>query len=166
MKHRRLLILFALATAGVAVLVWAFSSRVEGTTFRLTNGERVTFRAVTVGSNTTYCFGNVLQRVAAHIPGQLGDKLSGGTRAETWHYSDSNVVFWFLCEGGNRVWQRIRYRVVDEHGVESDPYFDINEAYSDGGTVGCYLHAEFCQRRSRTSGCASLRPTRGARLCQ
>lgn len=148
-KRKRLLIALLLATGTIAALVLIFSSKVEGTTLRLTNGERLTFCTVTVGSKTTYCYGNVFQRMAARIPGQLGDKLSGGTRAESWHYSDSNMVFWFRCEGGVGVFDRIRFRVVDEQGIESDPYFDNNHVYSDSSTVICYLHAGILPRRSR-----------------
>jgi hypothetical protein len=60
------------------------------------------------------------------------------------------VVFWFLCEGGSRVFDRIHFRVVDERGVESNPYFDKNQTYSDGGgTEGYYVHAGILPRRSR-----------------
>ena len=148
MKRRRLLIALLLIAAGITVLAWMLSSKVERTTLKLTNGERLTFCAIGVGTNTTYCYGNILQRMAAHIPGSLGDRLSGGTRAESWHYSDSNIVLWFLCEGGVGVFHRIQFRVVDEQGIESDPYFDRNSAYSDGDTVGYFVHAGILPRRS------------------
>lgn len=149
MKRRCLLIALLLIAAGVTALVWMSSSKVEGTTVKLTNGERLTFCAIGVGTNTTYCYGNILQRMAAHIPGSLGDRLSGGTCAESWHYNNSNIVLWFLCEGSVKTFDRLRFRVVDDLGVESEPYFDVNQAYSDGGTVGYYLHAGILPRRSR-----------------
>jgi hypothetical protein len=149
MKRARLLTLLLLGVAGIGALMWTFSSHVEGTTLKLSTYERLTFCAVNVGSNTTHCFGNILQRMAARIPGQLGDKLSGGSRAESWHYSNSNMVFWFLCEGGAGTFNRVHFRVVDEQGIESDPSFDRNQAYSDSGTEGYYVHAGILPRRSR-----------------
>ena len=149
MNRRRLVLSISVITACVAALALLVFPRVEGTYIRLRHGEKLTFCATTVGSNTTYCFGNVLQRVAARIPGQLGAKLSGGTRAESWHYNNSNVVFWFLCEEGDRTVDRIHFRVVDERGIESDPYFDRVEAYSDGDTIGYYFQAGILPRRSR-----------------
>jgi hypothetical protein len=95
MKRQSLLILLFLLVAGAGLFVWNVRHNTDARTFRLADGSQLTFRAVTVGTNHTYCFGNVFQRIAARIPGKLFDKLLGDTVVNAPAYSATHVVFWF-----------------------------------------------------------------------
>jgi hypothetical protein len=95
MKRRPLLILLFVLVAGGGLFVWNATRDTQARTFLLADGSQLTFRAITVGTNHSYCFGNVFQRVAARIPGKLGDKLHGKTVVKAPGWRGTNVVFWF-----------------------------------------------------------------------
>jgi hypothetical protein len=95
MKRWSLLILLFLLVAGVGLFLSDALHRRHSRTFRLADGSELTFRATTVGTNHSYCFGNVFQRIAARIPGHLFDKLVGNTVVNAPSYSATHVVFWF-----------------------------------------------------------------------
>ena len=95
MKRRSLLILSFLLVAGVGLFISDALHHRHSRTFPLSDGSQLTFRAITVGTNHSYCFGNVFQRIAARIPGNLFDKLLGNTVVNGPAYSATQVVFWF-----------------------------------------------------------------------
>jgi hypothetical protein len=95
MKRRPLLILLVLLVVGGGLFVWKSSRDAKTETFVMLDGTQITFQAVTVGTNQSYCFGNIFQRLAARIPGRLGDILNGGTVYRFPTDSPNDVIFWF-----------------------------------------------------------------------
>src|SRR6266511_2341436 len=96
MKRRPLLILIILLVAGAGLFVWKSSRAARAETFLLADGSQLTFRGITVGTNHSHCFGNVFQRMAARIPGRIGEILSGNTLRKAPGSPSTNMVFWFL----------------------------------------------------------------------
>jgi len=95
MKRRPLLILLFLLVAGGGLFVWNASHDAQAESFVMVDGSRITFQAVTVGTNHSYCFGNVFQRLAARIPGRLGEITHGGTVFRFPTGSPTDVILWF-----------------------------------------------------------------------
>lgn len=149
-KRGLLLVVLLLLVAGTGLLFWSVTSPVRGTAFVLANGEQIIFRDLSVGSNSTHCYGNIFQRMAARIPGPIGDKLSGDTRAEAWTYKDTDVAFWFLYRGAKRPISSLNIRLSDDDGFEASPFFETREFQLKEGETGLYLNAGILPRRSRT----------------
>src|SRR5687767_8565790 len=96
MKRRTLLFLFSLLVVGVGAFVWKSSREAPARTFLLADGSQLTFRGITIGTNHSHCLGNPLQRMAARIPGRLGEILHGRTVIKARASASESVVFWFL----------------------------------------------------------------------
>jgi len=96
MKRRLLLILFVLLVAGGGLFVWNASRDARADTFALADGSVLEFHGFTSGTNHSYCFGNPLQRMAARIPGKLGEMLHGKTVVKAPASASESAVFWFL----------------------------------------------------------------------
>ena len=75
--------------------MWNATRDAQSESFVMLDGSRITFQAVTVGTNQSYCFGNVFQRLAARIPGRLGEIMHGGTVFRFPTGSPTDVIFWF-----------------------------------------------------------------------
>src|SRR5687767_4723670 len=91
-KRPRLIAGVILLAVVVAFVVW--NVREPGRTFVLSDGTKVTLRGVTVGTNTTFYFGNPFQRMLARVPGEMGAKFRSRISANS--ESDQNcATFWF-----------------------------------------------------------------------
>ena len=96
MKSRPLLIVLFVLVVGVGFFVWRSSRDAQTDTFTLADGSVLEFRGITVGSNHSYCFGNAFQRMAARIPGKLGDKLHANTVVKLTQSQKPPMVSWFV----------------------------------------------------------------------
>jgi hypothetical protein len=94
-KRRPLLILLFVFVAGVGLFVWRSARDARAESFVMLDGSRIAFQAVTVGTNQSHCFGNVFQRMAARIPGRLGEIMHGGTVFRFPTGSPTDVILWF-----------------------------------------------------------------------
>jgi hypothetical protein len=116
MKRRPLLILSFLLVAGVGLFVWNASRDALARTFLLADGSHLRFRALTAGTNYSGCCGNPFQRLAARIPGRLGEMLSGG---DCIRKNPSLPQFSYVISRPNgRAKALFRYQLVDDQGHE------------------------------------------------
>jgi len=155
MKRRPLLMLFVLLVAGVGLFVWKSSRAAPDKIFMLADGSQLTFLAFTAGTNHSHCFGNPLQRVAAGIPGRLGEILSGGTLIKYPVSSSTNLVFWFSIRknpslasfntvqplANGRARALFRFRFKDDKGDDLPGSVFRSERQFRSGNVGMFTYS-------------------------
>ena len=80
---------------GAGSLVVATVARGPTDTFVLSDGTQAKLLGVTVGTNTTFRFGSVFERLQARLPGQAGAGAAARISARTDPDVQASVVFWF-----------------------------------------------------------------------
>ncbi len=70
-KRRNFIVLFVALLVTVVVITLIFFNDPSSRTFTLSNGDTLIFRGLSVGTNHNHCFGNLLQRMAARLPGSV-----------------------------------------------------------------------------------------------
>src|SRR5688572_2649590 len=99
MKRVTLLIIPMLLALGLVVAGWRAWDQTSAPPILLSDGSWIEFCTVTVGSNSTYRFGTVWQRLLARIPGKLGQKYGGKYIVSAGYDSPTNVIFWLVRRG-------------------------------------------------------------------
>ncbi len=150
MTRARFYLLLLVVSIGLGALLWTLSSDVRGTTFRLNNGDQLTFLGSSVGTNGSYCYGNPFQRIAAKLPGGLGNAWSGGTLANSEDRRVTNIVFWFHYRGKEEPFFRLGFQAVDDQAVVTNPGFTGGSHPLGRGEMGVYFDEGILPRRSKT----------------
>jgi hypothetical protein len=80
----------------IGLLIWNVNRTADAQTFTLKDGNRLTFRTVTVGTNERVNFGSGWERLLSRLPGKHGAKF----RRNSWtdDSSEEAVVFWFTYD--------------------------------------------------------------------
>jgi hypothetical protein len=146
--NRRRFLIFLLVAVGVGALARKLSTPIEGTRFTLANGDQLVFRATTFGSNTTHCYGNIFQRLAAGLPGRIGKTITGDTMAEAWSRRHSDFVAWFTFRGTGDPMD-LQFRITDDHGLDAAPDFEERSFWLSAGETGFLLQGGALPRRAR-----------------
>ena len=131
----------------IVFIVW--SVREPGRTFVLSDGTKVTLRGVTVGSNTTFYFGNPFQRMLARVPGKIGKKFKSRISANS-EDNQNCATFWFTYNRPTTNSDYIGVRLIDD-GLEqfSPPWWRPPNTLPNGEMIAACGH-RIWPRRDKT----------------
>lgn len=147
MKRPRLIVGAILLAAVVAFVVW--NVREPSRTFMLSDGTKVTLRGVTVGTNTTFYFGNPFQRILARMPGKMGAKFK--SRISATSESDQNcATFWFSYNRPTKNPHYMGVRLIHDTLEQfPPPWWRPPKALPNGEMIAACGH-EIWPRRDKT----------------
>jgi hypothetical protein len=99
MKPRPLLILLFLLVVGCVGVGWLAWDQTSPPVVPLSDGSWLELHGVTVGTNATFHYGPIWQRMAARVPGKFGQKYRGNFTVSTYASTATSITFWFVRRG-------------------------------------------------------------------
>lgn len=161
------------AAAFLVAVAWLIISYNHKPAFLLSDGSRLTYRGMTVGTNHSFHFGNVFQRLAWKVPFQPVQRYGAKGRTGLITSASYRAIPWFSRIRGKEPASKLWVRFVDDHGLSGSHdglgiYFPIGPGLDAGAVevsgwptrsrrIQCQIYEQVDKPPARLVGTITLR---------